>query len=352
MSRTRLRLAAAVAAMGILALPAAASAAPQPAGLATPVPGVGALNSVTCPTATACVAVGSDDNLNGKSGVITAATGAVKVWSGDLSDAPLNAVACPGKTSCVAVADDKVASVKVSTGAMKVTATPKAPAGGIVALGAIACAGSTKCYAVGFEGTEASSSAVVASLSAAGKLLADKKDTGTGISAIACPSSTFCLISDYTGTEELIQQLVNGKVGSTAHALPAKTFVEAMSCYKASVCYTLSGNSTSSPVQVNELFPVNPKTGVIGSVVTIPGGFSGDNISCISATTCLVTGFTGSGSTAKPAVAAVVKGKAGKPVNYPAGSGNNFHDVACASTSTCYAVGSSSTGGIVEKVKS
>src|SRR5690348_16609441 len=121
MSKTRLQLAAAVAALGILAVPAAASAAQGPGAPRTPVPGVGSLSGVTCPTAKACVSVGADNNFNGKSAVINAATGAVKVWSGDLASAPMNAVACAGKTSCVAVADDTVASVAVSSGAMKVT---------------------------------------------------------------------------------------------------------------------------------------------------------------------------------------------------------------------------------------
>ena len=50
MSKTRLQLAAAVAAMGILAMPAAASAAQGP-GAPTTVPGVGAIVAVTYKTA-------------------------------------------------------------------------------------------------------------------------------------------------------------------------------------------------------------------------------------------------------------------------------------------------------------
>lgn len=342
---TRLHLVAAVAAAAILAVPAAASAAQGPGATRTPVPGVSVLSGVTCPTAAACVSVGSDNSLNGKSAVISAATGAVKVWSGDLASDPMNAVACAGAASCLAVADDAVASVGVSSGAMKVTATPKKPAGGIVALGAIACAGTAACYAVGFEGTQASSKATVVHLSPAGKLLATKQNSGTGIGAIACPSASLCLMGEHDASGEVIQSLDNGGFG-TSHALPAGTYVQAISCYKASLCYALGGSGNSAP---DELFPLNPKTGTAGPTATV-NGFNGASLTCINATTCLASGLTGTGATAKNAVVAVVKGKPGKPASYPGTFG--LRDVACASASACYAVGSSSSGAIVDKVKS
>jgi hypothetical protein len=353
MSRAHLQLAAAVAAIGILILPAAASAAPRATGTPTPVPEVDLLSSITCPTAKACVTVGSDStSVNGKSAVITAASGAVKVWSGDLADAPPNAIACAGTKSCVAVANDTVASVNVSTGAMKVTAKPKLPATGIVAMGAVACAGTTKCYAVGFEGTETASNAIVITLSPAGKLLADKKNTGRGSSAIACPTSTLCLLSDNTGSQELIQQLNNGKVG-TSHTMPANTYVQSIGCFKASLCYALGGDNKASPELTNELFPLNPKTGAIGTMAKIGGSFSGNHIACISASTCLVAGFI-PGSATKPAAVVVTNGKPGTVTKYPVPkvSFADFTGVACASASACYAVGASSSGAIVVKVKS
>jgi hypothetical protein len=349
MGKARLQVAAAIVAMGILTVPAVASAAAGPGGRATSVAGVDSLDGVTCPTAKTCVSVGLDEDLNGKSVVINAATSAVKVWSGDLPTDAMNAIACPGTTSCLAVADDAVASVQVSTGAMKVTATPKKPASGIVALGAIACAGATTCYAAGFEGTEAASTAIVVRLSPAGKLLGTAKNTGTGIGAITCPSSSLCLMGEHFTSGESVQLLNNGKFG-TAHAMPASTYIQAMSCYKASLCYALGGNSTSSPAATNELFPLNPKTGAIGSMATI-SGFDGTDISCINASTCLISGFTGSGAAAKAAVVTVVNGKPGTPVTYT-GSSPSFHSLACASTSACYAVGSSSSGAIVDKITS
>jgi hypothetical protein len=310
---------------------------------------VSALSGVACPTASACVSVGADSNLNGKSAVINAATGAVKAWSGDLANDSMNAVACPGTKSCVAVSDDAVASVAVSSGAMKVTATPKPPATGIVALGTIACAGTTRCYAAGFEGSPAASTATVVSLSAAGKLLATKQNSGKGIAAIACPSATLCLMGENYASGLTIQLLSNGKFGAK-RSLPANTFIAAIGCYKASVCYALGGNSTASPVLADELFPLNPATGAVGTMATIGGSFNGASLSCLSATTCVAAGYTRSGSTITNAAVAIVGGKPGTPKNYAGNFG--LRSVACASASGCYAVGASSTGAIVDKVKS
>jgi hypothetical protein len=353
--RTRFGCLLAIAAAGIVICSGAAAAATTAlasttvrAQVATPVPGVSALRSIACPTINGCVTVGTDSNLNGKSAVITAATGAVKVWSGTLTSEPPNAVACPAAaTSCLAVADDAVITVNVSTGAMKVTAKPKPPTGGIEALSSIACASKRNCYAVGFQGPHVASTAVLAHISGAGKLLSRTTGPGSGFSAIACPSSALCLISDFNSPQESIVLLNSGHLG-TSHPFPASTYVQALSCYKGKLCYALGGNSSATPAVTDELFPVNPATGAIGTMATIGGGFSGTSLACLSASRCLVAGFTGSGSTGKAAAVAVNSGTPGSPVSY---AGSSFSGVACASATECYAVGQNTAGAIVDKVK-
>lgn len=330
-------------AIAALVLPAATASA----AVNGTVSGINSLTSVACPTAKTCVAVGlAPDGTTGKSAVINATTGTAKAWSGGLANDALNAVACPaGATSCLTVADDAVAKLTYATGAMKVTATPKPPSGGIMALGAIACASGTTCYAVGFQGLPGASSAVIFHLSAAGKVVHKTAGTGKGIGTIACPTTTRCLISDNETSGLAIQLLNGGKLGKS-NPLPTGTYVQRIACYKASLCYALGGNTTSTGT--NELFPVNPTTGKPGSMITL-AGFSGDGMTCISATKCLIVGFTGSGSTAKPAVLPVTSGRPGKPVGYP---GVGLDSIACATTSLCYAVGLGSKSAIVDKVAS
>jgi hypothetical protein len=321
------------------------------AGADGTVSGIDALYGVACPTATTCVSVGFggvDDNI-GKSAVIAASTGQATVWPGGLTDDPLTAVACASAKAktCLAVADDAVATVNVTTSAMKVTAVPKPPPDGVVGLGAVACASAKACYAVGFQGTESPAKAIALHLSAAGQVLGKTTGPGKDIAGIACPAATRCLISDSEAAGVKIQLLNSGKFGA-AHPLPADTYIEAIACYQASLCYALGGNSQSSPITTDELFPLNPTTGAPGSMITL-SGINGNGLTCVSATTCLVVGFSGEGSTAKPAVVPVTSGTPGTVTNYP---GENLNGVACATASTCYAVGLASTKAIVDKVAS
>lgn len=337
-------IAAAAAAITTLAL----TAGPAGAAVDGSVSGINSLAWVACPTAKACITVGlggTNGNI-GMSAVINATTGTAKAWSGGLTNDPLNAVACPaGAASCLAVADDAVATVKTSTGAMTVTATPKPPATGIMAIGEIACASSKTCYAVGFQGTGAASNAVLFQISAAGKVVHKTTGTGRGMGAIACPAATRCLISDNEPTGLAIQVVNSGKLG-TSNPVPANTYVQRIACYKASLCYALAGSTTSSPASTDELFPVNPTTGALGTVITIPK-FSGTDLTCISSSTCLAVGFTGSGATAKPVVVPITHRSPGKPVTYP---GQSLSGIACATASLCYAVGETNGSAIVDKV--
>lgn len=284
------------------------------------------------------MAVGLDDLFAGKSAVIAVATGKVHAWSGSVANDAMNNVACPGTSTCLAVSDEAVAAVKASTGAMKVTDKLKPPTNGIDALGNIACAGTSSCYAVGFEGSPASGKAIIVHLSAAGKQLGVLKPSGaSGVGTIACPSSTLCLMSVASRTRPLaIQLLKNGRLG-TRHNVPAKTFIQRIACYKSTVCYALGGKIGSGFTPINELFPLSPKTGAIGKVVKITG-FSGDGLACMSATKCILVGFTGEGATARSAVVTVSHGKPSKPAKLgPAKA--SLADVACASATVCYAVG-------------
>lgn len=350
MSGLRARLAA-ITAAGILItaapVPAALASVTQGAGVTGTVSGLSSLTTIACPTSSACAALGQDGNGNAKSAIINATTGTAKAWSGKLASQFMNAIACPSATGCLAVADDVVVTVKPSTGAMKVAATLKPPAGDIVAMGAMACAGTTDCYAAGFQGTPAAGKAIVVHLSAAGKVLSRNIVTGTGIGAIACPSSSICLVSDHFASSgaEQIRLLDHGKLSASSHTFPAKTFIQRIACFRASLCYALGGVSTTTGSPTDEMFPLNPKTGAIGAVVKL-SKFSGTGLACSSATRCLVVGFTGSGAAAKPGVVVVSGGKPGSPATL---SGTFLSDVACATSSLCYAVGAKGNDALVEK---
>jgi hypothetical protein len=323
----------------------AALATASPAGAAElgTVAGVAALNGIACPSTGRCVAVGSDPSGNGKSAIITTSTGATKPWAGHLKSAPMFSVACASSTKCVAITGNIAASVAVSTGAMAIRARLNPPPGEVAALGSIACPSSTACYAVGFEGTQLASTAVVAHLSSTGALLGTTKSSSRGIGAIACSSSTTCLMGVANGTApEWIQLLSSGHFG-TKHVMPAKTYVQAISCYKAALCFALAGITTSGVS--DELFPLNPTTGAIGTKITI-SGLDGVQLACSSASECRIVGFKSVSGKPVSGVIAVSHGKAGTFTKL-AGS---LSDIACSSTSDCYAVGTTPTGAIVDRI--
>jgi hypothetical protein len=340
---------AAITAAGLLITTTLASAAvagvTPAAGRSGVVSGVSSLNSITCPTARACAALGTDSDGNGKSAIINAASGSVKVWSGKLVNTDLSAVACPSRTSCVAVSGDAVATLKVSTGALKITATLKPPPNGIVAMNYIGCT-SGSCYAVGFQGTERAGQAIVVHTSAAGKVLSRTVVTGTGLGPIACPSSNHCLVGDDVNKVEQIRVLNKGKLGQS-HAVPAHTYIQSLACYQAKACWALGGLTTSPEVATNELFPVNPASGAIGHVVKL-GKVSGDGLACPTARQCVVIGFIGTGASAKSVAVVVSSGKPGHPATL---AGDSVNGVACPTGSLCYSVGLQGEHGIVDKIK-
>lgn len=348
----RATIAVAVTGLALSALagmPVASGAAFSPLAVPTSVAvsGVGVLSRIACPTASECVAVGtSAGGLGGATVAVKVATGAVTRGAGSLQDDALNAVACPTGGSCLAVADDAVVAVSPATGAAEVVATPTKPSEGIDALGDIACAGGSVCYAVGFQGTEAESHALVVALSVTGRIEKTTLDAGTGSAAIACPLSTQCLVADNVSHQLVIQVFKKG-VPVASHALPAHTYVESMSCFGASLCYILGGNGQSTPALTDELLPVDPVTGAVGAPVRIGDHFSGASLTCISASSCLVAGYAGTGDSSSAALVVVDHGKPGAPAVYP---GRNLDGVACAGPTACFAVGLGSTDAIVDRV--
>jgi hypothetical protein len=52
-----------------------------------------------------------DPSLNGKSVIITAATGAAKAWPGKLTNEAMNDVACPTATACYGVGSNSTGAI-------------------------------------------------------------------------------------------------------------------------------------------------------------------------------------------------------------------------------------------------
>jgi hypothetical protein len=300
-------------------------------------PGTVNLGAVACVSTVRCVAVGANDEQSGKVALITAATGAAMPWSGSTASV-LNSIACPTAARCIAITADASARVTVATGATSIVTTLHAPTGEIVALGAIACPTAAGCFAVGFEGTELHAKALLAHFSATGANLGTTVTTSsTGFSSIACPTTTRCLLAAYNGSVETIRLLVNGHLG-TAHAFPAKIFVQAIACYQAAICFAIGGHDSTERADL--LYSINPTTGVVGSAATIAGTFSGNGLACSSASRCIVVGFTG------PSKAAYDIVTNDHPAAVHATPYEGLADVACTTSGVCVGVGQNHNVGL------
>lgn len=347
MTRRPLLLATALAVatlLASLATPTGAASAARPPR--TVVAGLSGLDAIACPTDTSCVAVGSDTDGDGKGAAIDAADGAVSAGAGHLDDDVLFGVACATSTKCVAVSDETSASVNPATGAVKVAGTVKPPKNGIVAVDDIACPTKQSCYGVGFIGTELKSKAIVVHYSASGAVEGKAESSSTGYGTIFCPSSKLCFVAAANGANksEWIRQLHGDKVGAK-HTVPKGVYVQSAACYKTKVCYLLAGRT--SGFRTDLLYPVNPKTGAIGKVITVGGDFTGDGIACASAKVCIAVGLTGTGQSAQPASVEITKAKAAAPVHY---SGGAFSAVACTPAGDCFGVGSGPSGAYADRV--
>lgn len=344
MQRTLPRLsaiAAMVVAFVVLGAAPPTSAAPAPAGA---VSGLGALSAVACPTSARCVGVGSDDNGNGKTALINTADAVGTAWAGSVSEVGLEAVACATPTWCISTAAGDVVRVDASTGVATLLRRLSAPAGEIATADSLACPNSTECFGVGFVGNEEHSKGLIARFNATGVLLGTTLEaSATGFGGIACPTPTQCLLAkaDYPHPED-IQVMDNGHLGAV-HALPAKIYVQYLTCYKSVTCLALAGRTTSSQSKTDLLYEINPSTGAVGSARTIGGGFSGDDIACATANLCIVSGFAGG----KPSIVNVTRGVPAAPRHV---GGTAANAIACTDAGACFVVGIDGTEGLVERV--
>lgn len=317
------------------------AAAPVPRGA---VAGTSSLDAIDCPTASRCIAVGSDASGNGKSVVVDTSSSAGTTWSGDLSNQTLFGVACPTSTDCVAAAIDQLARVNVANGAMTPTGKVTAPSGEIAALDRVDCPSATECFAVGFIGGHSHSEGLVVRTSATGSILAKTEEASkSGFGAIACPTATTCLLAaaDFNNPET-IQLLTNGHLGAQ-RALAANLYVQQLACYRNVVCYALLGKRTTGTARTDLLYALDPATGAVTAKHTIAGTFSADGIACGAATQCIVTGFSGTSA----AMVIVTNGVPGTSRHI---AGSSVSAVACTSSNACFSSGQTTTEGFVQRL--
>ena len=213
---------------------------------------------------------------------LPAAAHAAPAWSGARSLAELNppgmaAVACPSATECVAVEGPPLPQAPRTD---EVNYNPAAPGGWSAytvdrgsSATAVACNSSTSCTAVGSSGR-----AVTFNPRAPAGATAYTVDPGHTLRAVACPSAHQCTAVDGVGGE------VTFRAGSSRGARRSQidgSASSALACPSAAQCITVDG--------FGRAITFDPATGAVSAVAEL-GDIYFSGISCPSTGECAATG--------------------------------------------------------------
>ena len=359
----------------LAALPPAARAATS----STTGIGATQMFGASCVTSSDCMAVGMTDQegtsargtydqpfaeeWNGSSWTATAVPWpTVSTVKGTLSAyGQLNSVSCASASFCVAVgyADNAGRNTRYVVldwdGSVWSKATvPTAPSNS--SLAGVSCSTSAQCQAVGYAG---SSPTVPIALDLAGSVWSvDTKVKNVGsyaeLFAVSCHGGTFCMsvgVSYSSGTAKWSLLAESWSAGTWALRPPhnpSTTYAEldAVSCVRATWCMAVGHDSTSKGVRAL----AERWNGSGWSVVSVPQpGTLYDylwGVACISPTSCQAVGDQANAYSSESAIKGAWTGSAWK---VPSGSQTAGHwawlyAVACTTASSCEAVGASEAG--------
>lgn len=279
---------------------AASSTSGWSPGLAIDPPHTGA-TSVSCPTATFCVAVDSDGNALTYNG--TAWSVPLRV---DADGSPLNSVSCSSSSFCAAVDNNGRAYMFNGTS----WSSP-----GIIDphgyMRSVSCASASFCVAADTYGYVLTWSGTTWS----DPVLIDSYDAG-GTRYVSCPSTSFCALVNSGNAFTF-----NGSTWSGPTAIDEHGFLDAISCSSSTFCaaedlygdaLTFNGSSWSNPISVESDMVDPPSLSCLssdlcigvddygntvsynGSVwsapINIAGVYGLDSVSCPSASSCTAVG--------------------------------------------------------------
>ena len=334
------RLTARVGTACLLAAGALALSAPgaQAAGGLTNHKISGYDNAISCMTASRCVAVGASNNR----GLVVSLDNGKQSHATPVAAQDLDSVSCPSAAGCWAVGlglnDSGLVLVKIGpTGQVAKQIKETAPYANL--LNWISCAGISSCEVVGTDVVATPSAPEIASWNGKKltihRLAAPKGSTSSDVAGVSCWRTTCYVVGSYTyGDDELaatVLTVTNGKPGKV-HTLAGDGLV-GVSCVSASTCYAAGHAELAEGV----LFTVT--NGVPGHVHSESADMYG--IECAGAT-CHSSGTGSSG-----AVLVTLRNgvPAGAPVADPAIDGFSGTD-SIAQCGTGFAAVGPATAGI------
>jgi hypothetical protein len=350
-----------------VSIPAAVST--TAASAATPVPPLHTFVSVSCVSATDCVAVGNNgtgplaERWNGTKWSVTAMHFPVTAKGGGY----LYGVSCGAPKSCVAVGwyyrSGTGAALPLAeswNGASWSVATVPVPkgSGGALPFG-VACTSAKSCFLVGYylrvPGNYNTSTPLIESWNGTKWTLAAAGGTGSpaGLSGLSCWSPGRCIAVGYSGQQQLVESWNGLRWVSVKVPAPAgpSASLNAVSCTSATSCVAVGRSIVPSTGSWTAYAEILKGTKWTVSRPPVPAGSQNfrvypRGVSCTSTTWCVVVGeFGGAGSDIGTSYAQAWNGTAWKPLIVPAvpgvsaGNGSVLGGVRCFSAKSCVAAG-------------
>jgi hypothetical protein len=340
----------------------------------TPNPGPsGTFRGVSCTSASACIAVGQDDNTNSLAERWNGSTWSIQTTP-NVRDLPtvLESVSCTSATACTATGhyfpsgDSAPAAERWNGTAWSVQQVPAAPQiHKDAALTGVSCTSASTCAAVGHN---------IAALAAAWNgaawsyqpIRTPPGNATPQLSAVSCASATACMaVGDHLST---VQQFVpfaeewngtswslrNTPVSPTAIPFNAGTVLRGVSCTAPNACTAvgsyvnrIGGLSTLAERWNGTSWSIQPTPDQPGS-----DGSSLLSVSCTSASACTAVGYYFEPHSSTSSTLAEAWNGASwsiQPTPHRATTVNHvLHAVSCTSATACIAVGSVGSDTLAE----
>ena len=228
------------------------------------------LTSVSCASATLCVAVDSSGN---------AVTWTGTTWSSPVnidSSNNLSSVSCASSIFCVAA--DYAGNAVTWNGSSWTVMTGVAPYSGynyIASLSSVSCLSSAFCAAVGASGNAVTWNGT--SWSSAVDI-----DSSNNLASVSCTTSTFCVAVDYSGNAVTW----NGSSSSTFYYAVSSTGFQSVSCTSSSFCVAVGDNSDTYTWGTSW-----------SGAISIPNVSYMGSVSCVSTSFCVAVADNGNAYT-------------------------------------------------------
>ena len=249
-----------------------------------------ALSSVSCPTASFCMAVGSD-NFNGYALTDTAGT-----WSAPQEVAPnvdLNSVSCPTASFCMAVGQDGSTGIVPGYALTDTAGTWSAPqeVAPDIGLWSVSCPTASFCMAVG--GGDYARTNGYSFTDTAGTWSAPQKVAPyLALYSVSCPTASFCMAvgsNDNNGNGYVLTDTAG--TWSAPQEVAPNVALWSVSCPTASFCMAVGGHSNGNGYALT--YGTSARTTITAQVTGV-NGIPSTGVQAIAATVT-ATNTTGSG---------------------------------------------------------